>query len=311
MKNSTIGAQDWGLILLLSLLWGGAFILTEVVLERLLPFTVVLGRVGFAAIALWAIALLAGHRFPTSLRLWGAFLIMGMLNNAVPFSLIVSGQTAITGGLAAVFNATTPLFSVVLAHFLTGEERITWNRLGGILLGVVGVGVLMGPEALAGLGEVGVGQLLVLGAALSYACAAIYGRRFRGLPPTVIAAGQVTCATFLILPLALFLDQPWNFSPTLATWGALLTLSLVGTAAAYMIYFRVLASAGATNLMLVTLLIPVSAIAMGVAFLGEPVGPRDLAGAAFILGGLLAIDGRLLHRGVVAVGRRIRPAARN
>ena len=311
MKNATIGPRDWGLILLLSLLWGGAFILTEVVLERLLPFTVVLGRVGFAALALWAIALLAGHLFPTSLRLWGAFLVMGMLNNAVPFSLIVSGQTAITGGLAAVFNATTPLFSVILAHFLTGEERITWNRLCGILLGVVGVGVLMGPDALAGLGTVGVGQLLVLGAALSYACAAIYGRRFRGLPPTVIAAGQVTCATFLILPLALVLDQPWNFSPTLATWGALLTLSLVGTAAAYLIYFRVLASAGATNLMLVTLLIPVSAIAMGVAFLGEPVGPRDLAGAAFILGGLLAIDGRLLRRGVVAVGRRTRPAARN
>ena len=311
MKNATIGAQDWGLILLLSLLWGGAFILTEVVLERLLPFTVVLGRVGFAAIALWAIALVAGHRFPTSPGLWGAFLIMGMLNNAIPFSLIVSGQTAITGGLAAVFNATTPLFSVILAHFLTGGERITWNRLGGILLGVAGVAVLMGPEALAGLGEVGIGQLLVLGAALSYACAAIYGRRFRGLPPTVIAAGQVTCATFLILPLALILDQPWNFSPTLATWGALLTLSLVGTAAAYMIYFRVLASAGATNLMLVTLLIPVSAIAMGVAFLSEPVGPRDLAGATLILGGLLAIDGRLLHRGIAALGRRARPATRD
>ena len=311
MKNATIDARDWGLILLLSLLWGGAFILTEVVLERLLPFTVVLGRVGFAALALWAVAFLSGHRFPTALRLWGAFLVMGMLNNAVPFSLIVSGQTAITGGLAAVFNATTPLFSVILAHFLTGEERITWNRLSGILLGVAGVGVLLGPETLSGLGDVGVGQLLVLGAALSYACAAIYGRRFRGLPPTVIAAGQVTCATCLILPLALVLDQPWTFSPTLATWGALLTLSFVGTAAAYMIYFRVLASAGATNLMLVTLLIPVSAIAMGVAFLGEPVGPRDLAGAAFILGGLLAIDGRLLHRGIAALGRRARPATRD
>ena len=292
MRGQQINLGDWGLLLLLSLLWGAAFILTEVALRELPAFTVVLGRIGLAALALNLFILVSGRRMPGRASLWGAFLVMGALNNVLPFSLIVSGQVSIDGGLAAVLNATTPLFSLLIAHFITRDERLTWNRTLGILLGILGVGVLMGPEALGGLGAAGLGQLLVLGAACAYACAAIFGRRFRGLPPITVASGQLTAASLLILPLALLLDRPWTLSPGLVTWAALLALAVLGTAAAYVIYFRVLASAGSTNLMLVTLLIPVSALLLGGLLLGERLTVEHWLGAACILGGLVVIDGR-------------------
>ena len=292
MRGQQINLGDWGLLLLLSLLWGAAFILTEVALRELPAFTVVLGRIGLAALALNLFILFSGRRMPGQAGLWGAFLVMGALNNVLPFSLIVWGQVSIDGGLAAVLNATTPLFSLLIAHFITRDERLTWNRTLGILLGILGVGVLMGPEALGGLGAAGLGQLLVLGAACAYACAAIFGRRFRGQPPVVVASGQLTAASLLILPLALFLDHPWTLSPGPATWVALLALAVLGTAAAYVIYFRVLASAGSTNLMLVTLLIPVSALLLGGLLLGERLTTEHWLGAACILGGLVVIDGR-------------------
>ena len=221
---------------------------------------------------------------------------MALLNNAVPFSLIVAGQTQIDSGLAAILNATTPFFSILLAHFVTGDERITGPRLAGIALGVIGVAVLVGPGALRGLGQQGLGQIAIIGAALSYACAAIYGRRFRAQPATVVAAGQVSAATLLILPLALVLDQPWRASPDFATWGALLGLALPGTALAYVIYFRLLASTGATNLMLVTLLIPVTAVLLGIGLLNEQPQPAIFAGMGLIIAGLAVIDGRILRR---------------
>ena len=217
---------------------------------------------------------------------------MGALNNVLPFSLIVSGQVTIDGGLAAVLNATTPLFSLMIGHFVTRDDRLNWHRGLGIALGILGVVILTGPQALRGLGAVALGQVLVLGAALSSACAAVFGRRFAGRPPVAVAGGQLTASALMILPLALVMDRPWTLAPDAMTWAALLGLSVFGTAAAYVIYFRVLASAGATNLMLVTLLIPVSALALGMALLGERPAAEDWAGAACILGGLLVIDGR-------------------
>lgn len=291
--NLQMGGRDWILLLTLSLLWGGAFFLTEVILAELPPFTVVLGRVGFAALALLAFVYATGQRMPAAPRIWGAFFVMGLLNNFLPFSLIVGGQVHIEGGLAAILNGTTPLFSVVMAHFLTRDEPLTPLRLGGVLVGLAGVVVLVGPQALRGLGAAGLGQLAVLAAALAYACAAIFGRRFRGLSPTVVAAGQVTCSSLIALPVALVLEQPWIYTPGLTTWAALLSLSLLGTALAYLIYFRILASAGATNLMLVTFLIPPSALALGALFLDERLAWTAFAGMALIMAGLAAIDGRL------------------
>jgi drug/metabolite transporter (DMT)-like permease len=295
MPSRAMDGREWLLLVTLALLWGGAFFLTEIVLLALPPLTAVLGRVGLAAIALLALVRLRGWRMPADRRVWGAFLVMGLLNNALPFSLIVAGQTEITGGLAAILNSTSPLFSLLLAHFVTGHERISANRLAGLLLGIVGVVVLMGPQALRGLGAAGLGQLAVLGAAFCYACAALYGRRFRQLPPLMVAAGQLTCATLLIAPAALVIDRPWTLAPGLSIWAALLTMALGCTAAAYLIYFRLLATAGATNLLLVTLLIPVGALALGAAFLAEPITPGMLAGMALIFAGLGLIDGRVLR----------------
>ncbi len=303
--NRTMGAVEWGLLIALSVLWGGSFFFVEVALAELRPFTVVLCRVGFAALVLAVVVHATGHRLPRHGDLWGAFFVMGALNNLIPFSLIVWGQTAITGGLAAILNATTPLFTVVLAHLLTRDERMTPAKLAGVVIGFLGVAVMIGPETLGGPGIALLAQLAVLGAALSYAFAGIYGRRFRETPPLITATGQVTAATVMLCPLALAVDQPWTLAlpGPASSWaipweilGALLGLGLLSTAAAYVIYFRILASAGATNLLLVTFLIPVSAILLGSLVLSEQLTAAQLPGMGLIAVGLAAIDGRILRR---------------
>jgi drug/metabolite transporter (DMT)-like permease len=298
--NRPMGATDWLLLTALSVLWGGTFFCTEVALDEVQPATLVLGRVGIAALALLAAVHASGHRMPREASLWVSFLVMGALNNLIPFSLIFWGQLEITGGLASILIATAPLFTVLLAHFLTGDERITPNRLAGLLLGIAGVVVMIGPEALRGLGLHLLAQLAVLGAALSYAFAGIYGRRFRGQPPLVAAAGQVSASALMMLPATLLLARPWTGPlPGATTWAAILGIALLGTALAYILYFRILASAGVTNLLLVTFLIPVSAILLGTVLLGERLDPEHVLGMGLVGLGLAAIDGRPLR----ALGR--------
>jgi len=290
-----MGGREWLLLILLSVLWGGSFFFSKVALTELKPFTVVLGRVSLAAAALLVIVRVSGLRMPDSVRMWGAFFAMGSLNNLIPFSLIFWGQTQIASGLAAILNATTPLFTVVLAHLLTRDERLTPSRLGGVLLGMVGVAVMIGPAAMAGLGLNVLAQGAVLAAAVSYACAGIFGRRFRGTPPLVTAAGQVSATAVMMLPIALVVDRPWaGAMPGATTLGALAGLALLSTAVAYVIFFRILATAGAVNIALVTFLIPVSALVLGMGILGETIEPRQFAGMGFIGLGLAAIDGRPL-----------------
>jgi drug/metabolite transporter (DMT)-like permease len=222
-----------------------------------------------------------------------------VLNNALPFCLIVWGQTQIASGLAAILNATTPLWTVLLAHALTRDERINAEKAAGVLVGFAGVAAMIGPALLAEIGADALAQLAVLAAAVSYAFAGIYGRRFRamGVPPLVTATGQVTASTLLLLPLALAVDRPWQLAlPGPTTVAAVLGFALLSTALAYVLYFRLLASAGATNLLLVTFLIPVSAILLGALVLGERLTARQLLGMALIGAGLAAIDGRLLRR---------------
>jgi drug/metabolite transporter (DMT)-like permease len=306
MINRTMGPLEWGLLIALSVLWGGSFFFAEVALAELRPFTVVLCRVGFAALVLLIVVYATGQRMPRRGGLWSAFFVMGALNNLIPFTLIVWGQTQIASSLASILNAATPLFTVVLAHLLTHDEKLTPNRLAGVLLGMAGVAVLIGPEVLQGLGLHLAAQLAVLGAALSYGFAGIFGRRFRGEPPLVVATGQVTATTVMILPAALFADRLWAVPlPGAATWGAIAGLAVLSTALAYVIFFRILAAAGATNLVLVTLLIPVSAILLGTAILGERLAAGHFAGMALIGLGLAAIDGRPLK----ALRRRRRAPA--
>jgi len=290
---------DWSLLATLSILWGGSFFFVGVAVRELPPLTIVAMRVALAALALGALLRFLGSPMPRDRRTWAAFFGMGTLNNLIPFCLIVWGQTQIASGVASVLNATTPLFGVVVAHVLTGDEKMTGNRLAGVLVGFAGVAVMIGPAALGGLGERLLPQFAVLGAALSYSFAGIFGRRFKemGVSPMVTATGQVTASALMLVPVALLFDRPWTLPmPTPAAWSAIAGIALLSTALAYVIFFRVLASAGATNLMLVTFLIPISAILLGSLFLGERLAVRHGLGMALIAAGLAAIDGRLFAR---------------
>jgi drug/metabolite transporter (DMT)-like permease len=295
MGNRAMSAAEWGLLLALTLLWSGTFFFAKLALADLPPLTLVLGRVGIAALALHLGLRLAGRRLPRDKRLWGAFLVMGALNNFIPFSLLNWGQLHIASGLAAILNATTPLFTILLAHFLTRDERMTVNKVTGVLAGLVGVAVMIGLDALKGVSIGILGEIACIGAAISYAGAGIFGRRFRrmGLSPAVTAAGQLTASTLLMAPVALSIEHPWTLPGIGAgALAALLALALLSTALAYIVYFRILATAGATNLLLVTLLLPVGAILLGTLFLGETMAPRHFLGMGLIALGLAAIDGR-------------------
>ena len=293
-----MGSAEWGMLLVLSILWGGSFFFVGVAVKELPPFTIVTLRVGLAALALAALLRIMGLSMPKDRRIWIAFFGMGLLNNLIPFCLIVWGQTQIASGLASILNATTPLFTVLVAHFLTADEKMTGNRMVGVLIGFAGVAVMISPAALSGLGDNVWAQLAVLGAAVSYAFASVFGRRFKamGVAPLMTATGQVTASTVMLIPLVLLVDHPWTLPfPSLSTWGALAGIALLSTALTYVLFFRILSAAGATNLTLVTFLVPVSAILLGSLALGERLETKHFLGMAMIAMGLAAIDGRLIQ----------------
>ena len=299
----TMSAADWGLLIVLSIVWGGSFFFVEVALDGVPPFTLVLVRVGLAAATLQIYLVISGNALPSGFGIWVSFLAMGLMNNAVPFALITWGQTEIASSLAAILNATTPLFTVLVAHVWTDDERLTSSRVAGVLAGFIGVMIMVGSDALAGIGSGLFAQLAILGAAISYAFAGVFGRRFKrlGMTSAQTATGQLTGATVLLLPVAFIWDRPWAIPiPSATIILAVLGLALFSTALAYIIYFRVLANAGATNLLLVTFLVPVSAGLLGVVVLGEHLTGNQLVGMLLIGIGLAAIDGRplaVLRRG--------------
>lgn len=292
----TMGNGDWLRLLFLSLLWGGTFFFAEVAVETIPPLTLAWARVGLAALVLVLVMAVLGQLRNLGAWPWGSLLAMGLLNNAIPFSLIFWGQSGIESGLASILNATAPFWSVALGAWVIRSEPITAKRACGLLLGLAGVVLLIGPDALSGLGEGVWFQLAVLAAALSYALAGIWGRRLRTLSPWQAASGQLICSTLLLAPIALFIDRPWTLPlPDSAALASVLGLALLSTALAYLLFFRILRDAGPTNLLLVTLLIPPSAILLGSLFLGERFGLFEVGGLILILSGLAAIDGRAIR----------------
>lgn len=295
--STSMSAREWAMLLALSVLWGGSFFFVGVAVKELPTLTVVVVRVMIAALLLLALLRGLGIAMPRDAATWRAFLCMGLLNNAVPFSLIVWAQGHIASGVASILNAATPLFTVIVAHLFTADEKMTGRRIAGVMIGFAGVAIMIGGEALFSLGGHVAGQVACLTAALSYAFAGVYGRRFRsmGVPPLATAAGQVTASSALLVPVMLLVDRPWQLAvPSLGVCAALAGLAALSTALAYVLYFRILSTAGATNLLLVTFLIPVSAILLGVLVLHESLAPRHLAGMALISAGLAVIDGRLV-----------------
>ena len=278
--KQTMGLKEWVMLLLLSVLWGGSFFFVEIAIDDLAPLTVVTFRVGLAALALWGYVWISGTRVSISPPVLKAFLVMGILNNALPFTLIVWGQNHLASGVAAILNATTPIFTVLVASLCLADERATPIKIIGVLVGFGGVVVLLGfPSGPAPLGVLP--QVAVLLAAFSYALAGVYGRRFKamGVAPVVVAAGQVTASTVLMMPLMWITEGLPVWSNTQVTvWLAIVALALLSTALAYVIYFRILETAGATNLLLVTLLIPVSAILLGTLILDETLSAAHFYG---------------------------------
>lgn len=292
----TMDGQGWGLLVLLSVLWGGAYFFAGVAVRELPPLTVVLARVFLAALALLPLFWYLRYSLPNSLADWRPFFGMGLLNNVVPFSLIFFGQTYITVGLSSIINAMTPLFTVVLlASF--GQERLTGYRVIGVLLGVFGVAVLRGIDGPVNANQT-LGIALCLGAALSYGFAGLWGRKYLvGIPPVKSATCQLICSTAIIMVIVAFVDQPWKLDmPSHSTLWSVLVLAVFGTALAYIVFFKILVRAGASNVMLVTLLIPITALLLGNVFLGEAIHLKEIIGALIIAAGLLFIDGRLVDR---------------
>jgi drug/metabolite transporter (DMT)-like permease len=289
-------SREWGLLGLLSLLWGGSFFLVGVAVKELPPLTLVTLRVGLAAALLWASAPILGAALPRSRKAVAAMAVLGFGNSALPFALIAWGQTHLPSGLASILNAATPLFSVLAAHVLTAEEKLSGLKLFGTIAGLAGVAWLIGPDLFGGADANIWAELAVLAAAMSYALSAIFGRRVRalGMRPIDVATGQVTAATLFLAPFAIVIDRPWTLpTPSAATIAAVLAIAAFSTALAYVVYFRILAGAGATNVLLVTLLVPATSVILGALFLHERLAPRQFLGFAMIALGLAFIDGRL------------------
>ena len=283
------------LLLALASVWGGSFFFAEIALTEVPPLTITLHRVFWAAPLLLIVVRIAGIPLPRDPRIWGAYLVMGALNNAIPFSLIFWGQSQIDSGLASILNGTTAMFGAVVAGILLKDEPLTPNKLAGAGLGLIGVGLIMGPDALLGFNLANLAQLAILAGSLSYAVASVWGKAtLAAQPPLMNACGMVIGSTVLMIPIVLVVDGPPSFALSPSVWSALLGLSCLSTVLAYGLYFAILKRAGAANLMLVTLLIPPFAIGLGAAFLGERLPSSAWIGFAVIAVGFAVTDGRLL-----------------
>lgn len=297
-RRGPMSLADWAQLLLLGAIWGGSFFFARIAVSEMHPLALVLFRVAIAAAALHLYLSVRGPSFRLALPRTGLFFVLALTNNVVPFSLIFAGQTELGAGLASVLNATTPFWTLLLANVFTSDEKLSWNKLAGIALGIAGTGVLIGPGLTAGLGGPVWAKLALVAATFSYAVALMVARRFKGVPPAVIATGQMTASTVMMVPVALVAVGPAGlFAASPHVWAAVVSLAVLSTAFAYILYFNLVASAGATNASLVTLVVPVSAILLGTAFLGERLGAQELAGMALIGLGLVIIDGRLVGRG--------------
>lgn len=289
--------KDWARLLLLGALWGGSFFFARIAVMELHPLALVLLRVAIAAAALHLWLALRGPSFRAAMAHAPMFFLLALTNNVIPFSLIFTGQTELGAGLAAVLNSTTPFWTLVLANILTDDEKLSWNKLAGIALGIAGTAAMIGPGLAAGIGGPVWPKFALVGAALSYALALMVARRFSDVPPPVIATGQLTAATIIMVPVVLLVHGPVAlFAASAPVWVAVLALALASTAFGYILFFKLVASAGATNTSLVTLVAPASALLLGFAFLGERLERFELAGMALIALGLLTIDGRILRR---------------
>lgn len=304
MTQKSLSARSWADLLLLSTLWGGSFLAIRLALDEIGPLTVVAHRVGWAALALWAVVAAMRLPVPRDPAVWGAFLVMGMLNNVLPFGLMAWGQLHIPVGLTSILNAATAIWGVLVAAAVFADERLSARRALGVTLGFAGVATAIGWRALAHLDVTSLAQIAVLAGTLSYALAGAWGRlRLSGLAPQVAAAGMLTASAIVAVPLAWAVEGRPSLALGPVTWGAVAYYSIAATALAYLLYYRILASAGSGNLLLCTLMIAPVSIVLGALVLGETLRPAAHAGFALLALGLVILDGRVGRRRAIAAGR--------
>jgi len=292
--QKTMSSRAWLELLILSALWGGSFLVVEYALIELPVLTIVALRVLPAMLILWAYVLIRGLPVPRAPAIWGAFLVMGLLNNAIPFALLTYGQVFIESGLTSILNGATAPFGVVLAAIFFVDERLTVRKSIGVSLGFFGILIAIGPANLGSFDPRSVGQLAVIGATVSYGFAGVWARKHLvGLAGPVAAAGMLTGSSLMIVPYALWVDGFPNLSLLPATIASMAYYAIFATALAYLLYYRVLAMAGSGNLMLVTLFVPVIAILLGAIMLGETLEPSALVGFLVIALGMVILDGRV------------------
>src|SRR5690349_18738581 len=302
MIRTTMNRGDWLILLTLAVIWGGAFFFIGVAVKHVPPLTYVWLRLSIAAVAMWIYVKARVGSLGLPRQVWGAIVLLAILNNALPFALFGWGQTHIASGLASILNATTPIWGVVVAHLFTHDERMSPRKVAGVLLGFGGVATMIGGSLLSNLGSNALAQLACV-------TAAVWARRFRrqGISPLSVTTGQLTASALVMFPVSMIVDRPWNHAfPPLSAIAAIAALALLCSAFAYVLYFRLIDRAGATNALLVTLLVPPVAILLGSLFLGETLAPQDFIGLGLIAIGLAAIDGRLL---TILTKRRLQPAA--
>ena len=293
--QTRISRTSWLTMTLLALIWGGSFLSIRMVLEEVGVLTTVAFRVGLAAAALWAFVLVRGLPVPRGARWVGACLFLGFFNNIVPFCLIVWGQTHIPSGLAGILNASNVIFSVGLAALMFRDERLTARKSLGIMLGLAGVALTIGPGVLSHLDLTSLGQLAILGASLSYAISSIFSRHaLSDVRPEVVAAGMLSVSSLAMVPAAIWIEGAPSLAYSGQTWGALLYISLISSAFAYILYYRVLLTAGAGNVSLVTLMIAPVAVMLGAMTYGETLPPAAYLGLVLLALGMLVIDGRVI-----------------
>lgn len=286
----TPGTREFVLLIALSLIWGSSFALIKIAVVTIPPISLATARVAVAAVTLLIILRLLGESFGPGLRQWGHFTAVGMLGNGLPFALIGYGELRVDSGLAAILIGTMPVFTVAFAYIFRVERGLTWLRGLGLALGFAGLLVLVGPATLGRLGDDGSAHLAIVAAAASYAATAVYAMRLsQTIPIVVLGAGTMVASTVIMTPLALVIDAPWTLAPAAAAVGAAFILGLVATGLATLIFFKLLASAGATFASTINYLIPVIGVILGVAWLGESIGVTELAAMALVLSGVVLV----------------------
>ena len=290
-----MGLFDWIRLIILSLLWGGSYIWIEIALLTISPLMIVFFRVFMASIFLLSVCKILKLSFVINKRLFIIFLMMSLFNNVIPFNLIAWGQSQITASVSSILNATTPLFTVILAHYWPNGEKATLNRIIGVVVGICGVSILMG-FSFDDLNNSIDGQIAILLASVSYAISVLFGKQIdSSIHPAISATMMLCISSIILMPIVIYMGVDFIEVSKIESIIPLLGLSIFSTAIAYLIFYKLIKNIG-SNVMLVTLLMPISAIFMSIIFLGESIATQHIIGLILIIIGLILVDGRILQR---------------